>query len=191
MRKAKLSRKTKETEIVMELNLDGSGKREISTGIGFFDHMLDLLVVHGGLDITLACKGDLAVDGHHTVEDIGIVLGQLIAKALGDKAGIERYACSYVPMDEVLVRTVIDISGRPLLVYGADISGKTGDFEAELVEEFFRAVVTHSHISCHIDVIRGGNLHHTIEGIFKSFARAVRTAAKVTGKDIPSSKGVL
>jgi len=153
--------------------------------------MLDLLAVHGGLDIVLICKGDLVVDGHHTVEDVGIVLGQLIAKTVGDKAGIERYAHSYVPMDEALVRTVMDISGRPYLSFGASLNGKTGEFEAELVEEFFRAVVTHGQITCHIDVIRGGNLHHTVEGIFKSFAKALKAAVRVTGKGIPSSKGVL
>ena len=191
MRKIKFSRSTKETKIEMELELDGSGSREISTGIGFFDHMLELFAVHGGFDLRVKCEGDLGVDGHHTVEDIGIVLGQLIGRALGNKDGIERYAVSYVPMDEALVRTVLDISGRPYLAFEAELSGTAGEFDSQLTEEFFRAVCVNAGLTCHIDVLRGSSLHHIVEGIFKSFARALRAAVKVTGKGVPSSKGVL
>jgi len=191
MRKAKLSRSTKETQIEMELSLDGKGIREVSTGIGFFDHMLELFTVHGGFDLSVKCKGDLSVDGHHTVEDVGIVLGRLIAKALGSKDGIERYAHAYAPMDEALCRTALDISGRPYLAFETVLSGMAGEFDAQLTEEFFRAVCVNAGITCHIDVLRGSNLHHIVEGIFKSFARALKAAVKVTGKGIPSSKGVL
>jgi len=191
MRKAKLTRNTKETQIELEFNLDGKGIRDISTGIGFFDHMLELFAVHGGFDLKVKCKGDTDVDGHHTVEDIGIVLGSCIAKAVGDKDGIERYASCYLPMDEALTRTVLDISGRPYLAFDADLQGMAGGFDAQLTGEFFRAVCVNAGITCHIDVLSGSNLHHVIESIFKGFARALKTAVKVTGKGIPSSKGTL
>ncbi|MCL2370720.1 MAG: imidazoleglycerol-phosphate dehydratase HisB [Firmicutes bacterium] len=191
MRKAKITRGTKETQIELEINLDGKGIREIATGIGFFDHMLDLFAVHGGFDLKVKCKGDIDVDGHHTVEDIGIVLGQAIAKAVGDKNGIERYASFYLPMDEALTRTVLDISGRPYLAFDADLQGMAGGFDAQLTGEFFRAVCVNAGITCHIDVLRGSNLHHVIESIFKGFARALKSAVKITGKGVPSSKGVL
>jgi len=191
MRKGKLSRDTKETQIEMELNLDGKGVRDIATGIGFFDHMLELFAVHGGFDLTVKCKGDLSVDGHHTVEDIGIVLGKLIASALGNKDGIERYAHAYAPMDEALTRTALDVSGRPYLAFDADLQGKAGEYDAQLTGEFFRAVCVNAGMTCHIDVLRGSNLHHVIESIFKSFARALKIAVMITGKGVPSTKGVL
>lgn len=193
MRIAETTRKTKETEISIALNLDGSGKYKINTGVGFFDHMLELFSAHSGFDLNISCKGDTNVDAHHSVEDIGIVLGKLLYEALGDKRGIERYAAFYVPMDESLARCVVDISGRPYTVFGgADmLSGKIGEFDAELIEEFFRAFATYGLITLHIDIIRGGNLHHTAEACFKAFARALKTAVKITGTEIPSSKGVL
>ena len=191
MRKGNKDRNTKETRISVSWNLDGSGKNSIDTGVGFFDHMLELFACHGGFDLEVRCDGDIKVDAHHSVEDIGIVMGKLLHELLGDKKGIERYASFYVPMDESLARSVIDISGRPYLCFNADLSGKTGDFDAELVEEFFRAFCTYGLITAHIDVIRGGNLHHTAEAVFKSFARALKAAVKVTGDKIPSSKGTL
>lgn len=190
-RESTLKRKTTETDIEIYLNLDGNGKSNIDTGIGFFDHMLTLFACHSGFDLNVVCKGDLSVDGHHTVEDVGIALGNLLAKTLGDKKGIVRYACSYVPMDESLCRTVIDISGRPFLSFDADLSGKTGDFDLELVKEFFRAITSYGFVTVHIDLLKGENSHHKSEAIFKSFAHALSDAVKVIGDKIPSSKGVL
>ena len=191
MRIKKTERKTKETDILVEWNLDGSGKSDIKTGIGFFDHMLELFACHGKFDLTVKCKGDLKVDGHHSVEDIGIVMGKLLTELLQDKKGIERYASACIPMDESLARTVIDISGRPFLVFNGVLKDKIGDFDAELLEEFFRAVATYGMLTLHIEILYGSNTHHKAEAVFKSFARALRKAVEITGTVIPSSKGVL
>lgn len=191
MRKGELSRKTFETDINISLNLDGSGKNNIDTGVGFLDHMLQLFSCHGNFDINLKCYGDVKVDFHHTVEDIGILIGKLIYKLLGDKKGINRFATSFVPMDESLTRTVIDISGRPFIVFKTVFSGKIGEFDAELIEEFFRAVAFNSYITLHMETLYGSNQHHMAEGLFKSFAKALSFAVKVEGDKIPSSKGII
>lgn len=194
MRKAVVDRKTKETEISLELNLDGRGNYEISTGIGFFDHMLELFSKHSLIDIKLMVKGDLEVDCHHSVEDTGIVLGQAVKEALGDKMSIRRYGSFTIPMDEALATVDLDLSGRPYLVFNADFSkSKAGDMDVETVEEFMMAVCTNAGITMHVNVPYGSNNHHIIEGIFKAFARALRTAVshdeKVEG--VPSTKGIL
>lgn len=192
MRKATVSRKTKETDITLTLCLDGSGKADIDTGIGFFDHMLTALAVHGGMDLAVKCRGDLNVDGHHTVEDIGIVLGKALSETLGDKKGIRRFGCAYVPMDESLARSVIDLSGRAYLCFDAPgLDGMIGGYDSSLTEEFFTAVCSNAFMNAHIDVIRGRNAHHICEAVFKSFARALKEAKEVTGDDIPSTKGSL
>lgn len=191
MRKSKITRATKETEIVLELNIDGNGIRDIDTGIGFLDHMLELFSSHGDFDLTVKAKGDIKVDFHHTVEDIGICLGKAFQEALGDKRGIARYASISIPMDEALSNVTVDISGRPYLVYQVDISGKTGDFDVELTEEFFRAVATYGGITMHMNNLTGNNNHHIIESLFKAFARAMSMACKIISDSIPSSKGVL
>ncbi|MBR6789202.1 MAG: imidazoleglycerol-phosphate dehydratase HisB [Clostridia bacterium] len=192
MRKESLSRKTKETDIFVELNLDGNGVADIDTGIGFFDHMLSIIAVHGGVDLTVKCKGDLNVDGHHTVEDIGIVIGKLLERTLADKKGINRFACEYVPMDDALARSVIDLSGRSFLVYNAGhLTGYIGSYDADLTEEFFRAICSYGMINLHIDLLRGSNTHHMCEAIFKSFARALGSAIKITTNKILSTKGAL
>lgn len=192
MRTEKVTRKTKETDITAEINLDGRGSAEIDTGIGFFDHMLTAFAVHGGFDLKLRCRGDLEVDGHHSVEDIGIVLGKLLAGALGDKKGIARFACEYVPMDDALTRSVLDISGRPYLVYNAGhLTGYIGTYDADLTEEFFRAVCSNAMITLHIDLLRGANTHHMCEAIFKSFGRALGAASRIVSDKVLSSKGSL
>lgn len=192
MRTEKVTRKTKETDITAEINLDGRGSAEIDTGIGFFDHMLTAFAVHGGFDLKLRCRGDLEVDGHHSVEDIGIVLGKLFAGALGDKKGIARFACEYVPMDDALARSVLDISGRPYLVYNAGhLTGYIGTYDADLTEEFFRAVCSNAMIALHIDLLRGANTHHMCEAIFKSFGRALGAASRIVSDKVLSSKGSL
>lgn len=192
MRTEKVTRKTKETDITAEINLDGRGSAEIDTGIGFFDHMLTAFAVHGGFDLKLRCRGDLEVDGHHSVEDIGIVLGKLLAGALGDKKGIARFACEYVPMDDALARSVLDISGRPYLVYNAGhLTGYIGTYDADLTEEFFRAVCSNAMITLHIDLLRGANTHHMCEAIFKSFGRALGAALRIVSDKVLSSKGSL
>ena len=191
MRQSSIVRNTLETKIALSLNIDGSGKRDISTGIGFFDHMLELLAVHAGFDLTVKCDGDIKVDGHHSVEDIGISLGKCIAEALGDKRGIERYGNMFLPMDQCLAQCTLDVSGRPYLVFNADLSGKAGDFDMELVEEFFRAVAYNAGLTLHLNLIYGANNHHVAEALFKAFARAMRQAVKVTGTEVPSSKGML
>jgi imidazoleglycerol-phosphate dehydratase len=188
---AEIKRKTKETDISVKLNLDGGGNGEIDTGIGFFDHMLDLFRVHGGFDTEIYCKGDIKVDYHHSVEDIAIVLGQCIKKALGDKRGIKRYSDIAVPMDEALARVTLDVSGRPFLVFNVDLKGKTGDFDLELVEEFMRALAFNGGLTLHVNLIYGTNGHHIAEAIFKALARSLSDAVKVVGTAIPSSKGVL
>ena len=192
MRKCELNRKTKETDIKASINLDGNGKAEIDTGIGFFDHMLTALTMHSGIDLTLQCKGDLEVDCHHTVEDIGIVLGQMLKTLLSDKKGIARYACAYVPMDEALCRCVIDISGRAYLSYNVNsLKGKIGNYDSELTLEFFRAVCTNAMITVHLDELRGENLHHICEALFKAFARALGEAVKIISDKTLSTKGTL
>lgn len=193
-RRAETSRKTKETDIALSLDIDGKGNSSIETGIGFFDHMLDLFAKHGLMDLTVKAVGDIEVDAHHTVEDVGIVLGQAIRDALGDKKSIKRYGMAFVPMDEALAMVVVDISGRPFLVFDVDLNpGMVGTMDTELVEEFFRAVAFNAGITLHIKKINGKNNHHIIEAIFKAFGRALdeasRTDDRISG--VMSTKGVL
>jgi imidazoleglycerol-phosphate dehydratase len=194
-RVGQITRKTKETDLHVLVNLDGTGQAKVKTGIGFFDHMLEALARHGLLDLTVEARGDLHVDGHHTVEDTGIVLGQAIAQALGDRAGIRRYADAVVPLDEALVRCVVDVSGRPYLSYHIDIPKwqMLGDYDVFLTPEFFRALVLNAGLTVHLDLIRGDNPHHIVESAFKAFARALDDATaldpRVTG--VPSTKGTL
>ena len=195
MRTSTITRNTEETKINLTLNLDGKGDSKISTGCGFFDHMLTLFSKHSKIDLDVTCKGDVNVDYHHTVEDIGIVFGKAIREALGDKKGINRYADTILPMDESLILTAIDISGRSYLGFDALFpSQKIGDFDSELVEEFFMALVRSAEITLHIKKIAGENSHHIAEGIFKSFARSLRVAVALDEKfkdELPSTKGVL
>ena len=193
MRGAEVNRKTNETDIRMTLNLDG-GTREISTGIGFFDHMMTAFAVHGGFGLSLDVKGDLEVDCHHTIEDVGIVLGKVIAEAVGDKRGIARFGSCLLPMDETLAECVLDISGRPYFVInGAETLqiGSVGGFDCCMVEEFFRAVAMNSGLTLHLNIRYGRNAHHIIEAMFKAFARALKQAVVISGNDILSSKGTL
>ena len=193
-RRAEIERKTAETQISVKLNLDGEGKCDIATGIGFLDHMLTLLAKHSFMDLTVKAKGDLEVDSHHTVEDIGIVLGEALQEALGDKTEIHRYGNCFIPMDETLAQVCLDFSGRPFLVFGAEIPKiQLGNYDTEMTEEFFRAVAVHCGLTLHIRVLYGSNVHHIIEAIFKAFARAVAEAAAVDPrvKGVMSSKGVL
>ena len=193
-RRAEIERKTAETQISIKLNLDGEGTCDIATGIGFLDHMLTLLAKHSFMDLTVKAKGDLEVDSHHTVEDIGIVLGEALREALGDKAGIHRYGNCFIPMDETLAQVCLDFSGRPFLVFDAEIPKiQLGNYDAEMTEEFFRAVAVHCGLTLHIRVLYGSNVHHIIEAIFKAFARAVAEATAVDPrvKGVMSSKGVL
>ncbi|MFA6877489.1 MAG: imidazoleglycerol-phosphate dehydratase HisB [Fusobacterium sp.] len=192
MRKSRIERKTLETDIVVDVNLDGSGKSTIDTGIGFLDHMLTLMAFHGSFDMEVRCTGDLYVDDHHTVEDIGIALGEAFNKALGDKRGIRRYASIYIPMDESLSHVVLDISNRPYLVFNTDFKNeKIGTMASENFKEFFRAFIGKAGITLHINVLYGENDHHKIEGIFKAFARALNEGMEVISDKISSSKGVL
>ena len=195
MREAIINRDTKETKIKMKLNLDSSGVTNIQTGIGFLDHMLDLIAFHGGFDLDVECIGDLEVDSHHSVEDIGIVLGQCIQIALGDKLGITRYGFFRMPMDETLFETVLDMSGRSYLVYHAPVSTQIlGNYETEMTEEFFRAVAYNCGMTLHMNLIYGSNTHHIIEAAFKSFGRALKEAVSIDEKNkdkVVSSKGVL
>lgn len=195
MRSAEVKRKTAETDVFVKLNLDGKGACSIETGIGFLDHMLVLLAKHSRFDLEVKCVGDINVDGHHTTEDIGIALGQAFKDALGDKAGINRYANTMLPMDEALILTAVDISGRPYLRYNLEIpAAMVGDFDTELVREFFVAFAFNSGVTLHIRQLDGVNSHHIIEGAFKSFARSLKSAVAVDetlGGEIPSSKGVL
>ncbi|NBJ88210.1 imidazoleglycerol-phosphate dehydratase HisB [Acutalibacter sp. 1XD8-36] len=191
MRAAEIHRKTNETDIELSLSLDG-GARNISTGIGFFDHMLTALSVHGGLGLELRVKGDLEVDCHHTVEDTGIVLGQALANALGDRSGIRRYGHAFIPMDEALGFCALDISGRPFLVFEGDFpQAVAGAFDCCMTEEFFRAVSVNSGLTLHLRCEYGKNSHHMIEALFKAFAHALKGAVEVTGGGVLSSKGVL
>ncbi len=195
MRKARIQRKTKETEIAVEVNLDGTGTYSISTGVGFFDHMLEQLSRHSRIDISLSAKGDLHVDQHHTVEDCGIALGQALAKALGDKRGIARYAHAYLPMDETLTRTALDISGRPYLIWHVAFpTQKTGSMDTELFREFFQAFSQNAGITLHIELLYGQNSHHIAESCFKGLARALADAITIdenAKNEIPSTKGQL
>ncbi|MFL0250374.1 imidazoleglycerol-phosphate dehydratase HisB [Clostridium neuense] len=194
VRKANIQRKTGETDISVELDLDGEGKYEIDTGIGFFDHMLSLMAKHGLLDLKVKAKGDTYVDSHHTVEDVGIVIGECIKKALSDKASINRYGTAFVPMDEALAQVSMDISGRPFLVFDAEFTtDKLGTFDTEMVEEFFRAVAFNSGITLHVRVLYGKNNHHMIEGAFKAFGRALCEAVSRNKriKGVMSTKGML
>jgi imidazoleglycerol-phosphate dehydratase len=195
MRQAKMNRKTQETEIAISLILEGDGTSHIATGIGFLDHMLVLLARHAHLNLDISASGDLQVDGHHTTEDIGIVLGQVIARALGDKRGIRRYGHAVVPMDETLVSSALDLSGRPYLVFKAEFtSSLVGDFETQQAEEFFRAVAFNAGMTLHINCHYGLNDHHKIEGMFKAFARSLADAAAIDpahAEAVLSTKGVL
>ena len=192
MRSAEVNRKTKETDISIKLDLDGNGKADISTGIGFFDHMLTAFAVHGGLDLTVKVTGDLNVDGHHSVEDTGIVLGTAFRQAIGDMKGIKRYGTAFIPMDEALGFASLDISGRPYLVFDADFSDdRIGELDSCLVEEFFRAFAFNAGITLHLKCEYGKNDHHIAEALFKAAAHAVADAKTVTGNEILSTKGVL
>ena len=194
MRKSAVERNTKETKIKLELNLDGSGEGKIDTGIGFFDHMLELLKKHALIDLTVVAKGDLKVDYHHTVEDVGLVFGQALNEALGDRKGLVRYGFASVPMDEALCETSLDLGGRPFIVMQCAMKHMmVKDFEVKLVEEFFRAVSVESRSNIHLRQIYGDEAHHVCEGLFKSFARALRAAVKIdpAEKGVPSSKGVI
>ena len=195
MRTASCERKTKETEISVTVNLDGTGSYDVHTGIGFLDHMIEPLSRHSLMDITLRAKGDLHIDGHHTTEDCGIVIGTAVKKALGDMKGITRYASAYIPMDETLTRAAIDISGRPFLVWKVDFSrDKIGEMDTELFEEFFRAFAFAAGVTLHVENLYGVNNHHIIESSFKALARALRTATEIDPRKadaVPSTKGTL
>ena len=194
-RTATVSRDTAETKITVTLNLDGTGQSKLATGIGFFDHMLDQIARHGLIDLDVQCEGDLHIDGHHTVEDVGICIGQAVRQAVGDKKGLPRYAHSYVPLDEALSRVVVDFSGRPGLVLDAKFTaGMIGQLDTQLIHEFFQGFVNHAHVTLHIDNLKGINAHHQAETIFKAFGRALRMALtpdpRMAGT-VPSTKGVL
>lgn len=194
MRQGEIQRKTTETDVQVDLKLDGSGESTVDTGIGFFDHMLTLFARHGLFDLTVNCRGDLAVDGHHSVEDVGIALGEAVRRALGDKVGIARYASFYVPMDEALAFVAVDISGRPFLVYdGGHMAPQIGAYDTELTEEFLRAFAFHAGITLHVKVLYGNNSHHKVEAVFKALGHALYEAVRVRGdiKGVLSTKGTL
>ena len=195
MRKAEIQRDTKETQVFVAVDLDGSGKSELASGLPFLDHMLDQIARHGAIDLQVRARGDLEIDAHHTVEDIGITLGMALAKALGDKKGIRRYGHAYVPLDEALSRAVVDFSGRPGLEFHVQFTrARVGEFDVDLTHEFFQGFVNHALATVHIDNLRGDNSHHQCETVFKAFARALRTAVTVDprlGNVIPSTKGSL
>jgi imidazoleglycerol-phosphate dehydratase len=194
MRKAEATRNTNETRIGVKLNLDGSGKSSIATGVPFLDHMLEQVARHGVFDLAVSASGDLQVDAHHTVEDVGIALGQAFAKAIGDKKGVRRYGHAYVPLDEALSRAVVDLSGRPGLEYHIEFSrARIGEFDVDLVHEFFQGFVNHAQVTLHVDNLKGTNAHHQAETAFKAFARALRMAVEADArvKDVPSTKGSL
>ena len=195
MRSAKVSRNTLETQISIELNLDGSGKVKFDTGLPFLDHMLDQIARHGLLDLSILAKGDLHIDAHHTVEDIGITLGQVFNQAIGDKKGLRRYGHAYIPLDEALSRAVVDISGRPGLVFNCRfVRDSVGDFDVDLIKEFFQGFVNHALVTLHIDNLAGDNAHHQAETIFKAFGRALRMALELDPRMVgvtPSTKGTL
>jgi len=194
IRTASLKRQTAETKITATLGIDGTGRSEITTGIGFFDHMLILFAKHGFFDLTLKADGDLFIDGHHTVEDVGIVLGQAFAQALGDKSGIKRYGTAFVPMDEALVLVSLDISGRPFLAFDVDIpTERIGTFDSELTEEFLRALAVHAGLTLHVRLMAGKNAHHIVEGVFKALGRALDEATRKDERivGVLSTKGML
>ena len=195
MRQAQVTRNTLETQIEVRLNLDGSGKSRLATGVGFFDHMLDQVARHGMVDLEIEAKGDLHIDAHHTVEDVGITFGQAFTKAIGDKTGVRRYGHAYVPLDEALSRVVIDLSGRPGLEYSVDYArGLIGEFDVDLVHEFFQGFANHALVTLHIDNLKGRNAHHQAETIFKAFGRALRMAVELDARasgTLPSTKGSL
>ncbi len=195
MRRAEIHRKTAETEISVSVDLDGTGARDMATGVGFFDHMLDQLARHSMIDMTVSCKGDTHIDDHHSVEDCGIAIGQALAQAVGDKAGINRYGSCLLPMDDALVRAALDLSGRPYLVWDVDMpTAKIGGFDTELVREFFQALATHGGITLHVSALAGINSHHIAEAAFKAVARALRLAVERdprAGGAVPSTKGTL
>jgi imidazoleglycerol-phosphate dehydratase len=194
-RAAEVQRKTTETDVRVRVALDGTGHASVKTGIGFFDHMLEALARHALLDLEVSAAGDLHVDAHHTVEDVGIVLGQALAQALGERRGIRRYGEATVPLDDALARVVVDVSGRPFLAYHAEPPTwqKVGDYDVALTPEFFRAVATHGGLTLHVDLLRGQNAHHVVEAVFKAFARALLEATGVDPRvrDVPSTKGLL
>ena len=195
MRQAEVTRNTLETKISVRIDLDGTGKGTLDTGVAFFDHMLDQIVRHGLIDLDIRCEGDTHIDDHHTVEDVGITLGQAFAKAIGDKKGLRRYGHAYVPLDEALTRVVVDFSGRPGLHYFVNYTrARIGNFDVDLAREFFQGFVNHAGVTLHIDNLRGENAHHQCESVFKAFARAVRMAAEPDERaagTIPSTKGAL
>ncbi len=195
MRTAEIQRDTRETQVFVAVNLDGTGKAELASGIPFLDHMLDQIARHGAIDLTVRAKGDLAIDAHHTVEDIGITLGMALAKSLGDKKGIRRYGHAYVPLDEALSRAVVDFSGRPGLEFHVEYARpRVGEFDVDLTHEFFQGFVNHAQATVHIDNLRGENAHHQAETVFKAFARALRMAVEADPRAagvIPSTKGSL
>nr|WP_294840750.1 imidazoleglycerol-phosphate dehydratase HisB [uncultured Methylotenera sp.] len=195
MRNAKITRNTLETQITVSINLDGTGISQFNTGLGFLDHMLDQIARHGMMDIEVNAKGDLHIDAHHTVEDIGITLGQAFAQAVGDKKGIRRYGHAYVPLDEALSRVVLDISGRPGLEFGCTFTrAAIGSFDVDLIHEFFQGFVNHANVTLHIDNLKGHNAHHQAETIFKAFGRALRVAVEMDARMagiMPSTKGSL
>ena len=194
-RTARIERNTRETKIAVELDLDGTGRARLDTGVPFLDHMLDQVARHGMIDLAVEAKGDLDIDAHHTVEDVGIVTGQAVAKALGDKAGLVRYGHAYVPLDEALSRVVVDLSGRPGLEFHVAFTrARIGEFDVDLAGEFFQGFVNHALVTLHVDNLRGVNSHHQAETVFKAFARALRMAVAVdprAGSAIPSTKGAL
>ena len=194
-RRAEVVRDTRETQIRVAIDLDGSGRSELSTGIGFFDHMLEQIARHGLVDLVVQARGDLHIDGHHTVEDVGITLGQAFARAVADKAGVRRYGHAYVPLDEALSRVVVDLSGRPELVWNVRFTrSMIGEFDVDLAHEFFQGFVNHALVTLHVDNLRGDNAHHQCETVFKAFARALRMAVELDPRaagTIPSTKGTL
>jgi imidazoleglycerol-phosphate dehydratase len=195
VRTASVTRNTAETEITVSVNLDGKGRSKLATGVPFLDHMLDQVARHGLLDLDIAAKGDLHIDAHHTVEDIGIALGQAVAKAVGEKRGVRRFGHAYVPLDEALSRVVIDFSGRPGLEFNVPfVRARVGEFDVDLVHEFFQGFVNHAQVTLHVDNLRGANAHHQAETVFKAFARALRMAVEPdsrAGGAVPSTKGTL